>query len=120
MEYLYEMHAHVKEVSTCSPTSAKEFVSLYTDTDYTGIVLTDHMNSDTFTKRGLGDAQWDKKLLEALRTDFQSENLVFDIKQPLRIKLVFKGLSGFPSQIEFHIQLECTRTLEILNEYLGT
>lgn len=62
MSYLYEMHAHVKEVSTCSPTSAREFVSLYTDTDYTGIVLTDHMNSDTFTKRGLGDAQWDEKI----------------------------------------------------------
>ena len=56
------MHAHVSEVSTCSPTSAKEFVSLYAGTEYTGIVLTDHMNSDTFTVRGLGDVTWDEKI----------------------------------------------------------
>ena len=62
MSYLYEMHAHVKEVSTCSPTSAAEFVSLYVDTEYAGIVLTDHMNADTFSKKGLKDAPWDEKI----------------------------------------------------------
>ncbi|MBR0534913.1 MAG: PHP domain-containing protein [Clostridia bacterium] len=62
MSYLYEMHAHVSEVSTCSPTKAKDFIALYKNTEYAGIVLTDHMNSDTFTQRGLGDAPWDKKI----------------------------------------------------------
>lgn len=62
MSFLYEMHAHVKEVSTCSHTSAAEFVSLYVDTEYAGIVLTDHMNADTFSKKGLKDAPWDEKI----------------------------------------------------------
>lgn len=62
MSYLYEMHAHVKEVSTCAGSDAKMLASLYVDTEYTGIVLTDHMNFDTFDKRGLKDAPWNEKI----------------------------------------------------------
>ncbi len=62
MSYLYEMHAHVSDVSTCARVNAETFVSLYKDTDYTGIVLTDHMNFDTFDKVGLGNADWNTKV----------------------------------------------------------
>ncbi len=62
MAYLYEMHAHVSEVSTCSPSSAQVLADLYTDSEYTGIVLTDHLNYDTFARKGLKDAPWEKKI----------------------------------------------------------
>ncbi len=62
MEYLYEMHSHVKEVSTCSGTYAKDFINYYTDIGYTGIVVTDHMNSDTFSRAGLENEPWDIKI----------------------------------------------------------
>ncbi len=62
MSYLYEMHAHVKEVSTCSPSPAQVLADLYIDTEYTGIVITDHMNSATFSRRGLRDASWEDKV----------------------------------------------------------
>ena len=62
MSYLYEMHAHVKEVSTCAGSNSELLANLYIDTDYTGIVLTDHMNASTFERKGLADAPWDKKI----------------------------------------------------------
>ncbi len=60
--YLYEMHAHVKEVSTCAISDAQDLAKLYIDTEYTGIVITDHMNASTFIKKKLADAPWDKKV----------------------------------------------------------
>lgn len=64
MEYLYEMHAHVSEVSTCSPTSAAKMVGYYENQGYTGIVITDHLNESTFDniKKPLTDAPWDEKI----------------------------------------------------------
>ena len=62
MEYLYEMHAHTVEISTCAVSTAPEMVDLYRDTDYYGIVLTNHINDSTFRKVGLTDAPWDKKM----------------------------------------------------------
>lgn len=62
MAYLYEMHAHNVEVSTCAVSTAKELVELYKGTDYVGIVSTNHMNDSTFKRAGLADAPWDKKV----------------------------------------------------------
>ncbi len=62
MSYLYEMHAHIKEVSTCSGSTAKVLADLYKSSEYSGIVLTDHMNPETFSRRGLKDAPWDEKI----------------------------------------------------------
>ncbi len=62
MKYLYEMHAHVKEVSTCASNKATILADLYTNTEYSGIVLTDHMNSATFERKGLKNAPWDEKI----------------------------------------------------------
>lgn len=62
MSYLYEMHAHVKEVSTCAGSDAKKLWECYADTNYSGIVLTDHMNESTFIREGLADAPWEEKV----------------------------------------------------------
>ena len=62
MEYLYEMHAHVKEVSTCSNTEAIKMVECYKDKGYAGIVLTDHMNPSTFRVPGIEHISWDEKV----------------------------------------------------------
>ena len=62
MEYLYEMHAHVKEVSTCSGTFAKKMVECYTDKGYSGLVLTDHMNNSTFRVPKKENVSWDEKV----------------------------------------------------------
>ncbi len=62
MSYLYEMHAHISEVSTCSPTSAQTLADLYINSNYAGIVLTDHINAETFSRRGLENAPWEDKV----------------------------------------------------------
>lgn len=62
MEYLYEMHAHTVEVSTCAVATVEEMIKYYEGKGYTGIVSTNHMNSSTFSRVGLADAPWDKKV----------------------------------------------------------
>ena len=62
MEYLYEMHAHVKEVSTCAGAFAEKLVECYTDKGYAGLVLTDHMNRSTFRVPKLENIPWDEKV----------------------------------------------------------
>lgn len=62
MSYLYEMHAHTVEVSTCARATAEEMIEYYEGKGYTGIVITNHMNSSTFNRVCLGDAQWDKRV----------------------------------------------------------
>lgn len=62
MSYLYEMHAHTVEVSTCAVATAEEMIELYEGKGYTGIVSTNHMNASTFNRVGLADAPWDKKV----------------------------------------------------------
>ena len=62
MSYLYEMHSHTVEVSTCAVATAKEMIEYYEGKGYTGIVSTNHMNSSTFSRVGLTDAPWDKKV----------------------------------------------------------
>lgn len=62
MSYLYEMHAHNVEVSTCAVATAKEMIEYYEGKGYTGIVSTNHMNHSTFYRAGLDDAPWDKKV----------------------------------------------------------
>jgi hypothetical protein len=62
MEYLFEMHAHTKEVSVCAVAYAKDLIESYKDSDYAGIVLTNHINEATFKNVGLEDATWDEKI----------------------------------------------------------
>ena len=62
MEYLFEMHTHTKEVSRCAVASAEELIESYRHSDYSGIVLTNHMNTQTFERVGLEDAPWNEKI----------------------------------------------------------
>lgn len=62
MEYLFEMHTHTKEVSTCAVAYAEDLINSYKSSDYSGFVLTNHMNPDTFSCIGMSDAPWDEKI----------------------------------------------------------
>ena len=43
-EYLYDMHVHTEESSSCAHVPAKAVVQRYKDLGYDGIVITDHMS----------------------------------------------------------------------------
>ena len=60
-EYLFEMHAHTSEVSACANEDSYSLLNLYTKLKYDGVVLTNHMNSRTFSAVGMEDEPWDKK-----------------------------------------------------------
>ena len=62
MEYLFEMHTHTKEVSTCAVAYAEDLIESYKDSEYAGFVLTNHLNASTFERVGLSDATWDEKI----------------------------------------------------------
>ena len=50
MNYLYETHMHTTESSFCSITKAKEYVRIYKERGYTGIIITDHLRTSNFEK----------------------------------------------------------------------
>ena len=62
MPFLFEMHAHTVEVSTCAVSDAREMIELYEGKGYSGIVSTNHMNESTFERPGLTEAPWDDKV----------------------------------------------------------
>lgn len=57
--YLYETHMHTAETSTCARESAAAAVAHYKQLGYDGIIITDHMNKNTF--RRLGEATAEQK-----------------------------------------------------------
>ena len=42
MQYLYETHLHTSQSSSCSRTLGKDYVKIYKDLGYSGIIVTDH------------------------------------------------------------------------------
>ena len=66
MSYLFEMHLHTREVSTCANIPAKQIAELYLTTNYDGIVVTDHMNASAFNKPEYKNATWDEKVTHFL------------------------------------------------------
>ena len=48
--YLYDLHIHTKEASHCGRVPAVEAAKRYKSIGYDGIVITDHMNFDTFRR----------------------------------------------------------------------
>ena len=62
MSFLFEMHLHTDEVSRCANIPAKQIAELYLTTNYKGIVVTDHMNSSTFSKEPYKSADWNTKI----------------------------------------------------------
>ncbi|MBQ7923559.1 MAG: PHP domain-containing protein [Clostridia bacterium] len=58
--YKTEMHCHCCPVSACSQVSARPFVEKYIEAGYTSVVITDHLNDQTFSKE-LEAASWEKR-----------------------------------------------------------
>lgn len=52
-----EMHAHTAEGSPCARMPAREVVKAYRDTDYNGIVITNHFDNDLLKTFGSTDYQ---------------------------------------------------------------
>ena len=63
--FLYEMHLHTAEVSTCGRVPAEEAMRLYRQEGYAGVVVTDHLNDITFGR--MKHASWRRKIAYFLR-----------------------------------------------------
>ena len=60
-EFLFEMHAHNREISRCARATAEELVEEYVRLGYDGIVSTNHLNPHTFTAKRFSDFSWEQK-----------------------------------------------------------
>ena len=48
MSYRYDLHCHTKGVSACGTVEPEEGAKLYIEAGYSGVVITNHINNDTF------------------------------------------------------------------------
>ncbi len=55
-----DTHVHTSEVSPCGNVTAIDTVNLYKESDYNGIIITDHYYKAYFDK--MGDISWDEKI----------------------------------------------------------
>lgn len=55
------MHLHSSEVSSCAAVPCEEIADIYENLHYDGIVITNHMNPNTFKKAQLEAAPWSEK-----------------------------------------------------------
>ncbi len=62
MSYLFEMHLHTKEVSTCANVPSKKIAELFSSSKYSGVIVTDHLKNWTFEAAKLENASWDEKI----------------------------------------------------------
>lgn len=62
--YRFEMHCHTKGVSRCGKVLPEDGAELYTKAGYDGVVVTDHMNEDTFCE--MENASWEEKVTHFL------------------------------------------------------
>ena len=59
MSYLYETHLHTVNSSACAVSHGSEYISIYKDLGYSGIIVTDHFyNGNTSVPRGLPWREW--------------------------------------------------------------
>ncbi len=61
--YLYDLHVHTSEVSSCGHVDGKEVAQLYSKAGYSGIVVTDHYY-DNYFANALGS--WEEKVQQYL------------------------------------------------------
>jgi hypothetical protein len=60
--YLYETHLHTSYASACSRSKGSEYIKLYKDLGYSGIIVTDHFyNGHTAVPRNLPWKEWVKQ-----------------------------------------------------------
>jgi len=65
MSYLYELHCHTRESSTCAGGQAKQLVESYKEIGYTGLFITDHFfNSNCNTSYS---KSWENKVDDLMR-----------------------------------------------------
>lgn len=57
--YILETHSHTSETSRCGKVSGERIAELYTAAGYSGIIVTDHMNSKY---NGFENALWEDKI----------------------------------------------------------
>ena len=50
MQYLFDTHLHTRQASPCGKVDAKEVAKYYMESEYDGIVVTDHFGKITFEK----------------------------------------------------------------------
>jgi histidinol phosphatase-like PHP family hydrolase len=54
MSYLYEPHLHTALSNACANSNGSEYIRLYKDLGYSGIIVTDHFyNGNTAVSRSL-------------------------------------------------------------------
>jgi len=57
--YLYETHLHTSEVSKCAGSGGADYIAVYKDMGYTGIIITDHFyNGNCALSRKLPWEEW--------------------------------------------------------------
>jgi len=62
MSYLYETHLHTIFSSACANSKGSEYIRLYKELGYSGIIVTDHFyNGNTAVPRGLPWKEWVKQ-----------------------------------------------------------
>ena len=59
--YKTEMHCHCRPASACSQVKAASMVEDYVKAGYTSMVLTDHLNDQTFSE-ALEKDTWQKRV----------------------------------------------------------
>jgi len=81
MSYLYETHLHTAYSSICANSAGSEYIRLYKEMGYSGIVVTDHFyNGNTAIPRGLPWKEWVKKFCRGYEeTRNEGERLGFDV-----------------------------------------
>ncbi|MBQ2775096.1 MAG: PHP domain-containing protein [Clostridia bacterium] len=86
-EYLFEMHAHTSQSSTCGEKTAEDVVDIFKSLGYDGIVITDHMNQSTINKAG--NVSWKEKVdhfLNGYRTAKKLETKNFKVLLGMEIR----------------------------------
>lgn len=67
MKYLFDLHVHTKESSSCSRTPAREMVHLYQEKGFSGCVVTDHYHDGFFDGPYYNNVSWEQKVDHFLR-----------------------------------------------------
>ncbi len=68
MKYKYDLHCHTSPVSFCAVHSVKDIINTYIKNGYNGVVITNHINAQTFMEQPT--SRW-KDLMEYFLSDYR-------------------------------------------------
>lgn len=116
-QFLYETHAHTSQSSTCGKASAEEVVEHYKALGYSGVVITDHMNTHNF--RYLTEPTPKEKadrLLAGYREAKKHETEQFDVLLGMEIRFLDSNsdflLYGFEEDFVYRHELDSFQSLK--------